>query len=87
MKIKIFHWCLVRSRSFAADGSFVAGLFNFLSRRPIVNWLRAIRSYWHTDLDFLCISKCMGLEQLPERGLFCIKTIFLCICDPCACIW
>ena len=32
--------------SFTGVGSFLAGLFTFLSRQPIVSWLRAARRNW-----------------------------------------
>ena len=42
----IFHWCLVRSRPFTGTGRFLAGLFTFLRRQPIVNQLRVGGRNW-----------------------------------------
>ena len=37
MAISIFHCCLVRSQPFTGICRFLAGLFTFLSRHPVVN--------------------------------------------------
>ena len=46
MAINIFHRCLVRSRNFPGTHRFLAGLFTFLSRRPVVNRFRASERNW-----------------------------------------
>ena len=48
MATDIFHQCLVRSQPFAGTHRFLAlaGLFTFLSRRPVVNPLRASERNW-----------------------------------------
>ena len=51
MAINIFHQCLVKSRPFAGAHRFLAlaGLFTFLSRRPVVNPLRASEGNCYLD--------------------------------------
>ena len=46
MAINIFHRCLVGSWPFAGACRFLAGLFTFFSRWPIVNQLRASGRTW-----------------------------------------
>ena len=46
MAINICHWCLVRSQPFSGTGRFLAGLFTFLSRQPVVNQLRVCGRNW-----------------------------------------
>ena len=66
-----FHWCLVRSRPFTGTGRFLAGLFTFLRRQPIVNQLRVGGRNWFrtvittmkkTGLSFLhSLSWCVAM--------------------------
>ena len=46
LAVNFFHQCLVPSGIFAGSARFLAGLFTFLSRRPIVNQLRASERNW-----------------------------------------
>ena len=47
-------------------------------------------AFLHAELDFFFFFfffavywKCMGFEQLREKGLFCVENIFLQSCNPC----
>ena len=46
MPINISHQCLVRSQTFIGIRRFLAGLFVFWSRRPVVSGLRASGRNW-----------------------------------------
>ena len=48
----IFHWCLVRSQPFTGTGRFLAGLFTFLRRQPIVNQLRVGGRNWFRTVNY-----------------------------------
>ena len=50
--------------------------------KPLISTHSDIQSWTFFSLFFAVYWKCMGFEQLREKGLFCVKNIFLQNCNP-----
>ena len=78
MAVNISHRCLVRSQPLSGTGRFLAGLFTFFNRQPLVNRLRASGRNWFRTVAIL-VSLWRWKKQVRD---FCI--VFL---QRCAELW
>ena len=69
MAINIFHRCLVGSWPFAGACRFLAGLFTFFSRWPIVNQLRASGRTWFRFI-IMIPNKTKKFSALPFMTIY-----------------
>ena len=80
MAINILNQNLVSSQPFAGTGRFLAGLFNFLTREPIVNQFRASGRNWFKTITMkkkrFCFPRCLLRYYEEMRNVV-----------SCACAW